>query len=130
MTTLQMPLPKGFLRRLPNLQDLANGFEHADKLEEFIGSLNSEIDELERKRSKLEADLARLEEEKTKKFHEVGSIVPEAEAHARTIIEGAETKAGELVREAASTATKIRKDADEYNQRVIARVSKIREELS
>ena len=33
-----------FLRRLPNPQELADGLEHAAKLEEFIASLNSEID--------------------------------------------------------------------------------------
>ena len=119
-----------FLRRLPDLQDLADGLEHASKLEEYIASLNSEIDNLEGKRNKLEADIASLEEEKAKKFHEVAAVVPEATAQARDILEAAKTKAAELIKEASATAAKIHQDADAYNARVIARVSKIREELS
>jgi len=119
-----------FLRRLPNPAELADGLEHAAKLEDFIANLNSEIDGLESKRSKLDADIARLEEEKVKKSNEVGEIVPKATAEGRKIIEDAQAKAAKIISDAATSAAKMKADADAYNARVIARVSKIKEELS
>jgi len=119
-----------FLRRLPNPQELAEGLEHCAKLEEFIASLNAEIDDLEAKRTKFEADISALEKEKAAKLNEVGVLVPEANAKARTIIEEAQGRAARIISDAATSAAKMKADADAHQARVIARVSKIREELS
>ena len=119
-----------FLRRLPNPQELAEGLEHCAKLEEFIADLNSQIDELEAKRNKFEADISALEKEKAAKLNEVGVLLPEARARERTIIQDAEAKAAKIISDAATAAAKMKADADAYNARVIARVSKIKEELS
>ena len=119
-----------FLRRLPNRQEIAEGLEHCAKLEEFIASLNADIDGLEAKRTKLDADIAALEKEKAAKLNEVGVLLPEAHARQRTIIQDAEGKAAKIISDAATSAAKMKADADAHQARVIARVSKIREELS
>src|SRR5262249_22572439 len=106
------------------------GLRHAAKLEEFISNLNSEIDGLEAKRNKLDADISALEKEKTDKLNEVGVLLPEARARERAIIQDAEGKAAKIISDAATSAAKMKADADAYNARVIARVSKIKEELS
>jgi len=119
-----------FLRRLPNPQELAEGLEHCAKLEEFIASLNADIDGLEAKRTKLDADISALEKEKAAKLNEVGILIPEARARERTIIQDAEAKAAKIISDAATSAAKMKADADAYNVRVRARVSKFTEEIS
>ena len=119
-----------FLERLPDFQEVAKGLRHAAKLEEFISTLNTDIDGLEAKRNKLDADIANLEKEKIAKANEVGVLLPEANAKARAIISDAESKAAKIISDAATSAAKMKADADAHQARVIARVSKIREELS
>jgi len=119
-----------FLRRLPNLQDLADGLEHASKLEEFIDNLNKECDELESRRRNLEGDIKKLEEDKVAKFHQVSAIIPESEAQARDILAAARAKADELVRDASTAAVKMRADAEQYVRDKRAIVDKWRSELT
>ena len=119
-----------FLRGIPNPADIADALEVAARIEDAKAAWTDEVGHMKATRDKLEADIAKLEEDKVAKFHEVGAVVPEAEGHARSIIEAAKSKAAELVKEAEAAAAKIREDADAYNARVIARVSKIREELT
>src|SRR5262245_30112336 len=119
-----------FLSIIPNPEELSAALEWAVKTEQFKDDLNHELDTLEAKRSKLESDIAKLEEDRVKKFHELSAIVPETEAQARTILEAAKSEASKIVQDAASASSKIRQDADAYNARMIAKWSKIREELS
>ena len=119
-----------FLRRLPNLAELADGLEHASKLEEFIDNLNSECDELESKRRELDGDIAKLEQEKVEKFHQVAAIIPESEGQARDILAAATAKADELVRDASTAAVKMRADAETYVREKRAIVDKWRSELT
>src|SRR5262249_35666943 len=119
-----------YISRWPHLHALATGIEHASKLEEFIADLNSQIDGLEAKRNRLDADIAKLEEEKVAKFHSVAAIIPESEAQARDILNAAHTKADELVRDAANAATKMRADADQYVKEKRAIRDKGRHELT
>src|SRR5262249_46318465 len=119
-----------FLRRLPNPQELADGLEHAAKLEDFIASLNSEIDQLEAKRRKLDDEIAKLEKEKGAKFNEVGSIVPEETGQAGTIIEAANSKAAELIKNATERAVKREAEADAYVKQKMQIVENWRRELT
>jgi hypothetical protein len=119
-----------WLRGLPNPHELADALEQAAKIEELTAAWNDQVGPMEAKQKKLEADIARLEKEKTDKFHEVGAVVPEAEGHARSIIEAAKAKAAELVKDAEAAAAKVRADADAYSKRVRSAVEKFKGELA
>src|SRR5262249_52804328 len=119
-----------WLRILPHPEDLADALEKAAKIEQMIASYNDEMADRKAVLDKLNGDIAALEEEKTKKFHEVGSVVPEAQGHARDILEAAQAKAEHIKREADEYAAKKRAEGDDYFRRNIARIEKFRAELS
>lgn len=66
----------------------------------------SEIKSLTADRGKLKADVAKFKKDADKRYHEVAAIVPESEGQVRTILEAAQTKAAEIVREAENRARK------------------------
>ena len=119
-----------FLNIFPNPRELATALEWYAKAEQYKAEKDRELDDLEAKVNKVKADLAKLEEERVKKYHEVAGIIPESEGAARDILDAAKTKAAEVVREAANSAAKIRADAAAEDARMRAKWNKIKEDLS
>ena len=120
-----------WLRTLPEKpHELADDIRLVAKLKDFEADLNAEIDQLEAKRRKLDEEMAKLEAEKVKKFHELSAIVPETEAQARDILNAAQAEASKMKSEAANVAVKIRADADMYVKEKWAIVDKWRSELT
>lgn len=71
-----------------------------------------------------------MDQDRTKRFHEVQSVIPESEAAARDILEAANKKAAEIIATAEAQSKKRKSEADAYVKRVMSRIDKIKEELS
>ena len=103
-----------FLNIFPDPKELGAAIEWYAKAEQYKAEKDHELDEIEDKIRKRKAELSKLDEDAQRKYHQVAAIIPESEGAARDILNAAQDKAAELVKEANATAAKIRQDADEY----------------